>query len=389
MKKIIILLLIILLCGCNYRELDKIAITIGCGIEKIDDEYKITLQIADTQKQGESNNSSSPVRFKNYSYTEKTIHEAARSILTKLPKRTYNNHMQVLIIDEKIAKEGIEDIIDIWFREVELRNDFYVFVSKDATPTEVLGVLTQIYPINSVGIKNLLENNNKFLGGSIPTTFEEFTNEFVSETKEIILPVITVIGKEGNKKENLESSIPESLLLLEQTAIFKDNKLVDYLNKTETIYYNIIKSDIETTVISYECDQNKYVTIELLNTKTDIKIKKNNPEINLKIKTKGNLTSTMCNYDITKEKGIKEIENETSKEIKKQIENVINISKKNKTDIFYFRDLYYKKNTKYYKKISNYDDFYENLKINVEVDLEIIEKGSSLKVIENEKNNQH
>ena len=110
MKKIIIFLLTILLCGCNYRELDKIAITIGCGIEKVDDEYKITLQIADTQKQGESNNSSSPVRFKNYSYTEKTIHEAARSILTKLPKRTYNNHMQVLIIDEKIAKEGIDEM---------------------------------------------------------------------------------------------------------------------------------------------------------------------------------------------------------------------------------------------------------------------------------------
>ena len=97
----------------------------------------------------------------------------------------------------------------------------------------------------------------------------------------------------------------------------------------------------------------------------------------------------MCNYDITKEKGIKEIENKANEEIKKQIENVINISKKNKTDFFYFRDLYYKKNTKYYKQISNYDDFYENLKINVEVDLEIIEKGSSLKVIENEKNNQH
>ena len=86
MKKIFLILIVLFLSGCNYRELDKIAITVGCGLEKVDDGYKITVQIADTQKQGDSNSSTSPVRFKNYTYTDRTIHEAARGILTKLPK---------------------------------------------------------------------------------------------------------------------------------------------------------------------------------------------------------------------------------------------------------------------------------------------------------------
>lgn len=386
MKKIFLVLIVLFLSGCNYRELDKIAITVGCGLEKVDDGYKITVQIADTQKQGNSNSSTSPVRFKNYTYTDKTIHEAARGILTKLPKKAYTNHMQILVIDEKIANNGINEIIDFWFREVELRNDFYVFVSKDSTPIEVLGVLTQIYPINSVGIRNLIENNFKYLGGTVLTTFDDLASSYISKTKEIILPTITVLGKDGNKKDNLESSIPESLISLDETAYFRDNKLVGYLNKEQTIYYNLVKNELKTTIISYECDRDKFVTFEIIENKTDIDIVKNKPELNIKIRSKGNLTSIMCEYDISKDKGIKKIEKEGSLEIKKQIDSLFKLSKDNKTDIFSIRDIYYKHNNKYYKNISNYDDFFDNLKVNVDVKLNIFEKGNSLQVIKNEKN---
>lgn len=386
MKKIFLVLIVLFLSGCNYRELDKIAITVGCGLEKVDDGYKITVQIADTQKQGNSNSSTSPVRFKNYTYTDKTIHEAARGILTKLPKKAYTNHMQILVIDEKIANNGINEIIDFWFREVELRNDFYVFVSKDSTPIEVLGVLTQIYPINSVGIRNLIENNFKYLGGTVLTTFDDLTSSYISKTKEIILPTIMVLGKDGNKKDNLESSIPESLISLNETAYFRDNKLVGYLDKKQTIYYNLVKNALKTSIISYECDKDKFVTFEIIENKTDIDIVKNKPEVNIKVRAKGNLTSIMCEYDISKNDGIKMIEKEGSLEIKKQIDSLFKLSKDNKTDIFSIRDIYYKHNNKYYKNISNYNDFFDNLKVNVDVKLNIFEKGNSLQVIANEKN---
>lgn len=386
MKKIFLILIVLFLSGCNYRELDKIAITVGCGLEKVDDGYKITVQIADTQKQGDSNSSTSPVRFKNYTYTDRTIHEAARGILTKLPKKAYTKHMQILVIDEKIANNGINEIIDFWFREVELRNDFYVFVSKDSTPIEVLGVLTQIYPINSVGIRNLIENNFKYLGGTVLTTFDDLTSSYISKTKEIILPTIVVLGKDGNKKDNLESSIPESLISLSETAYFRDNKLVGYLDKKQTIYYNLVKNALKTSIISYECDKDKFVTFEIIENKTDIDIVKNKPEVNIKVQAKGNLTSIMCEYDISKNDGIKMIEKEGSLEIKKQIDSLFKLSKDNKTDIFSIRDIYYKHNNKYYKNISNNNDFFDNLKVNVDVKLNIFEKGNSLQVIANEKN---
>lgn len=386
MKKIIIIILILLLSGCNYKEIDKIAITIGCGLKKTENGYQVTLQIADTQKQDSSNSSTSPVRFKNYSYEDKTIHEAARGILTKLPKKPYTNHMQILVIDEKIAKEEINDIIDFFFREVELRNDFYVFISKNNTPEEILGILTQIYPINSIGIRNLLENNNKYLSGTVLTTFEELVDEYISDTKEIKLPVITIIGEDGNKKENLDSSIPKSLLYLNETAIFKENKLSHYLTKDETIYLNLLTNNLNQTILSYECEENKYVTLEIIENKSTIKIEKNTPSININVKVKTSITSSMCNYDISKEKGIKEIEKKATKEIEKNIINLINKTKEYQTDIFSIKDLYYKYNNTYYNKITDYNEFYKKIKTKTNIELNIFEKGNSLQVIDNEKN---
>ena len=147
-----------------------------------------------------------------------------------------------------------------------------------------------------------------------------------------------------------------------------------------------MKNALKTSIISYECDKDKFVTFEIIENKTDIDIVKNKPEVNIKVQAKGNLTSIMCEYDISKNDGIKMIEKEGSLEIKKQIDSLFKLSKDNKTDIFSIRNIYYKHNNKYYKNISNYNDFFDNLKVNVDVKLNIFEKGNSLQVIKNEKN---
>ena len=131
--------------------------------------------------------------------------------------------------------------------------------------------------------------------------------------------------------------------------------------------------------------ENKYITYEIINSKSSINVNKNKPIIDINIKAKGNLTSIMCDYDISNDDGIKRIENEASLDLKERIINLFEFSKENNTDIFSFTDYFYKFNNKYYKKIAN-DDFYKDLIINVNVNLDIFEKGNSLKVIENEKN---
>ena len=50
MKKILVLLIPFILCGCwNYKELNQLAIVSGMAIEKENDEYVLTAQIINSQ----------------------------------------------------------------------------------------------------------------------------------------------------------------------------------------------------------------------------------------------------------------------------------------------------------------------------------------------------
>ena len=85
-------------------------------------------------------------------------------------------------------------------------------------------------------------------------------------------------------------------------------------------------------------------------------------------------------------------EEELKENIDNAIENIIkdtfyNIRDKYNTDIFNFRDLYYKTDYKYFKENYQdnwYNDVFPNLEIEVNANYKLYEKGSTLGGINNE-----
>ena len=120
--------------------------------------------------------------------------------------------------------------------------------------------------------------------------------------------------------------------------------------------------------------------------KSDISTK--NKEIYIKMKMSGNINETMCNISLKEEKNIKKLGKELETYLKNEItKNIDNIRNKYNSDIFGFLDLIYKTDYQTYKKIKNswYDNEYKNLKIKLNLSIDIIGKGN---IVEgnNEKN---
>ena len=119
MKKIKILLVTIIIfisTGCsNYRELTKLAITSAIGINKTEDGYELIIQVINTQKTGSDANASSDTpKFIVYKKKGRTIQEALRNIILESPRRLYVNHMALLVISEEVAKDDMDNIIDLF-----------------------------------------------------------------------------------------------------------------------------------------------------------------------------------------------------------------------------------------------------------------------------------
>ena len=81
------------------------------------------------------------------------------------------------------------------------------------------------------------------------------------------------------------------------------------------------------------------------------------------------------------------MENKANKELYNQINtSLTNIITKYNSDIFGFKDIYYKKNYKYYKEIKdNYYEHFKNLDIDIKTNVKIISEGNTVEGI-NEKN---
>lgn len=390
MKKILITLsFIFICCGCyNYKELNDLAITSAIGIDKSDDGYKVTAQVVNTQKEGTDNNSSSDPKIIIYEHTSKTVQEAVRYMVLESPKRLYPNHMQVIIISEDVAKDGILESLDLFFRDSELQKNFYVLISKDVSANQILKTLTPADSIVSSNIKKSLESDSSYLGITELVTYDELINTYLNPNKEISLPSVTLKGKmKGSDKiDNIEQSDSSTKVVLSQMAIFKDDKMIGYLDDKQSIALSFIKGKINNTIIKYKCNGG-YVVVETTNSKSSINVD-NKGNFRIKISGDAAINEVSCDINLENDNSISKINKQVNKEIKKNVNNTIKYVKNNyNSDIFNFLDILYKNQYSLYKKISNdwYKDKFKDSKIDIDVDIKVIEKGNTLKVIKNEK----
>lgn len=383
-KKMFLVLLILLLTGCyDQKELNTIAIMTATEINKIDNEFIINAQVVNPQSSDKTVNIQAP--FVIYEGKGKTIHEAYREIKLQSSRFLYPNHMQILIINENLAKEDVNQIIDFFLRVPDIRTEFNILIGKNEN---ILNITTPIDDVSATSILDTMETNNKYLGITNFVTFNDFANMNLNKNLEIIVPSIEAIDytEKSETTENTEKTKIDSLYKLGNLAIFKNNKLQGYLTKDESISYNIIKNKAQSILITYECEDNKYMTIEATDIKSDISTK--NKKINIKAKMTGNISETMCSIKLDNEKNIKKLEKELKKYIENKIETSINNIRKNyNSDIFGFLDIIYKTDYNTYKKIKDnwYKDEFENIKINIDASIDIIGKGNVLEG-NNEKN---
>lgn len=390
MKKLLITLsFIFICCGCyNYKELNDLAITSAIGIDKSDNGYKVTAQVVNTQKEGTDNNSSSDPKIIIYEHTSKTVQEAVRYMVLESPKRLYPNHMQVIIISEDVAKDGILESLDLFFRDSELQKNFYVLISKDVSANQILKTLTPADSIVSSNIKKSLESDSSYLGITELVTYDELINTYLNPNKEISLPSVTLKGKmKGSDKiDNIEQSDSSTKVVLSQMAIFKDDKMIGYLDDKQSIALSFIKGKINNTIIKYKCNGG-YVVVETTNSKSSINVD-NKGNFRIKISGDAAINEVSCDINLENDNSISKINKQVNKEIKKNVNNTIKYVKNNyNSDIFNFLDILYKNQYSLYKKISNdwYKDKFKDSKIDIDVDIKVIEKGNTLRVIKNEK----
>ncbi|MBQ6546518.1 MAG: Ger(x)C family spore germination protein [Bacilli bacterium] len=358
MKKIKILLLILIiipLTGCNYMELNKLAIVSALGIDYKDNKYEITAQVMDIQKTTNGDMSQKSII---YEAEGKTIGKAIRNLSEKYPKTIYLGHLEIIILGKEIAEEKTNDTFDFLIRSPEVRSTGNILVNKYQSAKETLNPKNE--KENSFAteqIKSSLENATKRTGTVKMITFEEFIQEYLQKGIDPVIPIIRI----GKNKDETSNTIITHL------APLKNNKIEKELDEKQSIAYNTINNNYDDIVITPEY-KNNTIGIILYNPKSKIKTKiKNNKiitNINITIEAKANELNQKINPNNKRTQ--KELEQIIKKELEDYIQSLINYCKETDSDILGLKNIIYKNYYKEYKNYKNLNLYTEsNIKINI------------------------
>ncbi len=390
MKKIKLLMLLLpifLFTGCfNYRELNEIAIASAIGLDKTSDGYIVTIQVMNTKKASETGTSNDQLKFITFTTSGVTLQDAIRKSILDSSRRIYPNHVQTLIIGEDLAKNGISDVLDMFFRGVEFRKQTPVLIAKNSTAEEVLNVVTPLESLNSKNIRDGLSVDSKYLGIGDNISFEDLVGTFLDSNKEIILPSVSINGtkSDGEKIENIETADPSVRLIESSLAVFKGDHLIGFLDNKQSIDLNFVLNKINNTILTYECGDNKYLSSEIMSNKTSVEFLESPLKAHIKINGILSINEITCDMDLEDPVVIDEIEADLEEELKNDVYNTIKyIIEEYNSDVFGFRDFLYKNKTKYYKEIKDdwYDSIFPNMDIDVDVNFNLTGKGNALEVI--------
>ena len=310
MKKILIIIpfILTLLTGCyNYEELNNLAIVSAISISlNKNNQYEVIVQVVNPKKEQDSSSSNEP-DFITFESTGSTLHESFRKLTKKSLKRIYGNQMQVVIIDESIAKNNLKDILDFLIREPEIRNEVYILIGKDKN---ILKILTPLNNISSQNIKESIENDTKRLGCSKIITLSDLIKDYKNPNIELTIPSIKISGNsnDGKEEKNLEQSQTDTSIELDGIAVFKDNKLKGYLTDDESLTYNFITNKIKNTLIKLNYNNNnEYIITETLSSKTKLIPNNKNNTITINIKGTSAITELNKKIDIEKKENINKL----------------------------------------------------------------------------------
>ncbi|MBQ9023783.1 MAG: Ger(x)C family spore germination protein [Bacilli bacterium] len=367
-KIIIAILIIFILSGCyNYKELNKIGIVSSISIDKADNEYLVGAQVMNVKSEEETNSSKIIV----YEAKGKSIEEALRKMTTKSNKKLYGGHLGKLVISEEVASESIIDIIDLFQRLPEIKDEFTITISKGIKANKIIKIMTSPESIPADYVKSTIETADLDSALTYSSKLDEFVSYYL---KDYIDPVVSVIevknySEKGTTLKNNETSYPQTQINLNNIAVTYNGKLEKYLDEEETIGYNFIRNSINQMIIPVKCDNDdNYASVSIIENKTKNKVQKDNNKyiINFNVNSKSVINEYNCKKDLDKEETIKELEEKAQKIIKNYMIKAINTQNNSKGQFLGLKRMIYLD----YPKYNN-----ENYDVNIKVHVNLSRKG--------------
>ncbi|WP_223587804.1 Ger(x)C family spore germination protein [Neobacillus bataviensis] len=380
---LIVLILPALTACWNQKELTDLAFVMAMGIDKgKDKKFDVSFQIViPANVSAGQNGGGQGLPIAVYKSSGNTLTEAARKATTKVSRRLYYAHTNIVVVSEAVAKKDLLNLIDALDRDPEFRTTTELIVARGTTAENIVTALTNLDKIPVNKITKEIKTTEKMLGENMSVSVDDFLSGLVSEGKEPILSGYSVIGPkdEVKKMENLQMSKSNASIESKGIAIFKDGKFKGWVDGHVARGIVWILNKVESTDINVDWDGKKdAISVAPLRSKTKVSVtfKNGKPIGHINIENESWISEANVDVDITNPDIIHKIEKVVEERIKKQIVKTVKIAQKDKADIFGIGERVHRANPKLWREIKgNWNEHFAQMEVNVKINSFIRREG--------------
>ncbi|HVJ48430.1 Ger(x)C family spore germination protein [Desulfitobacterium sp.] len=389
MKKLIpiyifCILLSSMLTGCwNRREIDTLAIVQALGIDRAeDDQVSFSAQILKPSQVKASEKGGTGVWV--VTSTGETVFDAIRNAALKTDRKLFFPHNKVIILSEETAKAGITPLLDFLRRDNEPRRLAYVFIARGKAKDILVGEHEQ-EKIPGKAIETLAKTS--VITSHLPKRdLKDLLETLGSKTSSSVVPGIKI-------QKKIENGTSKEVVVLDDTAIFKKDKLIGWFDHTETRGLLWVLGEIKSGIIVVKSpkEETKNVSLEIIKTSTQLKpeITEGKLTITVQVKEEGNLAEQMSEVDLTKPDTFAELEKRQTTVIKEEIQATLTKSQAWGVDIFKFGEEFHRKYPQEWPKLEkNWDEEFPKVEVNLEVVARLSRVGISTTPMKPEESNK-
>ncbi len=340
---------------------------IGIDIEN-NGEYLVTIQAIDTSNQATASyDSASQPPIKTYEVKGDTIYTAIKSVTEIEGKIPLYSQNRIIILGKSVTEENMADVIDFFVRDVENSSSVYIAAAEN-TAGEILNTKNGEKYITAESIETEI-SAYEYDAQIFNIQLYDLINRYNSGTKDFAMPLLSIKEKESEKSVEISG-----------TALFNSTKYREKISKEETLFLNILYNKVNNTALAYDYNDDKKVSLNIVNSKTARKLTLKNgvPYFKIYVEMQADISeisggvSTKTEVDDIEKitlAGERYIENETKKLLHSLYREYNSDSVGLARLIYICEQDFYKKNEK------NLDSVLQNSIYEVEVNLKIRRMG--------------
>ncbi|MDR9747822.1 Ger(x)C family spore germination protein [Paenibacillus taichungensis] len=363
----ILLLCTIFISGCwDRKEINDIAFVIGLAIDKEEDNFRTSLQIALPGQSGSSGSegggggTSGDKSWFMLSTTAKTLRGTSIEGQKALSRELYYAHRRTMLIGEELAREGVAPMLDLLTRYPLNRLSALPIVTKGSA-YKVLDTDAPIEKFPSEMVRELC-----FLNMRRPRSLKTFTDAILSEGVDPFLPVASTADNVPSNWKDVKTNIK-----LDGIAIFKKDKLVGMIEKAPADALILAMGEANEPEVMVKAPRGKgdvFIKLNENNSSLHPHVENGKVTVTIELYAKGVMVDNESNYGDLRDQEMQSLTQALHQKIGDDIKEGIRlIQKQYPADILGLGRSIHQQLPREWKKMRDrWDDIYPDVKVIIE-----------------------